>query len=179
MVPPASRGVPRVPRYSGYCPGASAFAYAAVTPSGPLSQNGSAGFHTSVTQSSTPWCKHHGLGSSPFARRYLGNRFFFLFLALLRCFSSGGSLPDTMYSHQDDSGSHCRVAPFGYPRIAGYLLLPVAFRSLSRPSSAPSAKASALRPFCLTFPAPAVASAGTAHAYACDFMFSSMKLILV
>ncbi len=33
-----------------------------------------------------------GLGSSPFARRYLGSRGCFLFLALLRCFSSGGSL---------------------------------------------------------------------------------------
>ena len=31
-----------------------------------------------------------GLGSSPFARRYLGNRFCFLFLGLLRCFSSPG-----------------------------------------------------------------------------------------
>lgn len=38
-----------------------------------------------------------------------------------------------------------RVAPFGDPRISGYLLLPAAYRSLSRPSSAPSAKASALR----------------------------------
>jgi hypothetical protein len=32
-----------------------------------------------------------GLGSSPFARRYLGNRCFFLFLGVLRCFSSPGS----------------------------------------------------------------------------------------
>ena len=38
-----------------------------------------------------------------------------------------------------------RVAPFGHLRISGYVLLPAAFRSLSRPSSAPSAKASALR----------------------------------
>ena len=38
------------------------------------------------------------------------------------------------------------VAPFGYPRINGYLLLPEAFRSLSRPSSAPGAKAFPLRP---------------------------------
>ena len=30
----------------------------------------------------------HGLGSFPFARRYLGNRCFFLFLRVLRCFSS-------------------------------------------------------------------------------------------
>ena len=37
------------------------------------------------------------------------------------------------------------VAPFGNPRIYGYLLLPVAYRSLSRPSSAPDAKAFPLR----------------------------------
>ena len=40
-----------------------------------------------------------------------------------------------------------RVAPFGYPRINGYLLLPEAYRSLSRPSSAPDAKAFPLRSF--------------------------------
>ena len=39
-----------------------------------------------------------------------------------------------------------RIAPFGYPRLNAYLRLPVAFRSLSRPSSAPSAKAFPLRP---------------------------------
>ena len=38
-----------------------------------------------------------------------------------------------------------QVSPFRYLRIAGYLLLPVAFRSLSRLSSALSAKASTLR----------------------------------
>ena len=41
------------------------------------------------------------------------------------------------------------VPPFGNLRINGYLLLPAAYRSLSRPSSAPSAKAFALRPFSL------------------------------
>ena len=41
------------------------------------------------------------------------------------------------------------VSPFRYPRIKGYLLLPVAFRSLSRLSSALSAKASTLRSFYL------------------------------
>ena len=33
------------------------------------------------------------------------------------------------------------VSPFGYLRIEAYLQLPAAFRSLSRPSSAPDAKA--------------------------------------
>ena len=36
----------------------------------------------------TPLSKLSGLGSSRFARRYSGNRIFFLFLQLLRCFSS-------------------------------------------------------------------------------------------
>ena len=42
---------------------------------------------------------------------------------------------------------HCpgRVPPFGYPRIYACLRLPVAFRSLPRPSSAISALASTLR----------------------------------
>ena len=39
----------------------------------------------------------------------------------------------------------CRVSPFGNLRIDGYLHLPEAYRSLSRPSSAPDAKAFPLR----------------------------------
>ena len=93
----------------------------------------------------TPSCTHNGLGSSAFARRYLRNRCFFLFLRLLRCFSSPGSLPYVMDWRMDDRGLLCWVSPFGYLRINGYLLLPEAFRSLSRPSSALSAKASTLR----------------------------------
>ena len=94
----------------------------------------------------TPGCTHPGLGSSAFARRYLRNRCFFLFLRLLRCFSSPGSLRTPMNSVYDDMTSSCRVSPFRYLRINGYLLLPEAFRSLSRLSSALSAKASTLRP---------------------------------
>ena len=39
------------------------------------------------------------------------------------------------------------VAPFGNLRVKGYLLLTVAYRSLSRPSSAPDAKAFPLRSY--------------------------------
>ena len=46
----------------------------------------------------TPTCTHVGLGSFHFARRYFGNRCFFLFLRLLRCFSSPGSRPTAMDS---------------------------------------------------------------------------------
>ncbi len=86
-----------------------------------------------------------GLASFPFARRYLGNRCFFLFLLLLRCFSSEGFLRIPMDSVYDDTVLPYRVSPFGHPRVYGYLLLTAAFRSLSRPSSAPDAKSSSLR----------------------------------
>ena len=78
------------------------------------------------------------LGSSYFARHYSRNRVFFLFLWVLRCFSSPrsphihyftyvwitGLFPPAEFPHSDI---------YGYN---GYLLLPIAFRSLSRPSSA-------------------------------------------
>ena len=48
-------------------------------------------------------------------------------------------------STQVDSVLHCRVPPFGNLRINAYLQLPEAYRSLSRPSSAPDAKAFPLR----------------------------------
>ena len=41
------------------------------------------------------------------------------------------------------------VSPFGNLRINAHLQLPEAYRSLSRPSSAPDAKAFPLRPFSL------------------------------
>ncbi len=70
---------------------------------------------------------------------------YFLFLQVLRCFSSL-RLP-TLWCAGPPAR---RVAPFGYPRIKGYLRLPAAFRSLSRPSSPPRAKASAMRPSLLS-----------------------------
>ena len=43
------------------------------------------------------------------------------------------------------------VYPFGNPRVTGYVLLTVAYRSLSRPSSASCAKASTVCPYHLLF----------------------------
>ncbi len=54
-----------------------------------------------------------------------------------------------MYWAMVDTGSPYRVSPFSHPRIKGYLHLPIAFLSLSRLSSALSAKASTLRSFLL------------------------------
>ena len=91
-----------------------------------------------------------GLACSAFARHYLRNLGWFLFLALLRCFSSGGSPRMTILfiirywcittsglPHSEIHGSN------------GCFRLTVAFRRLLRPSSAPSATAFALRPFSL------------------------------
>ena len=54
----------------------------------------------------------------------------FLFLRVLRCFSSPGLLPLL-----GDISSICRVAPFGHLRIKSCVPIPAAFRSLPRPSS--------------------------------------------
>ena len=51
-----------------------------------------------------------------------------------------------LWIHCTVTCSACRVSPFRHPRINAYVQLPAAFRSLSRLSSAPSARASALRP---------------------------------
>ena len=80
-----------------------------------------------------------GLGSSPFARRYLGNRFFFLFLWVLRCFSSPG-LPllklcihlrvtsiDVGFPHSDIFGSTLTYSSpkhFGVCSVLHRLLVP-------------------------------------------------------
>ena len=61
-----------------------------------------------------------------------------------------------MDSPVDDCGLHSRVSPFRDLRIIGYVLLPEAFRSLSRLSSALSAKASALRPSLLDLARPSL-----------------------
>ena len=92
-------------------------------------------------------CRNNtGLGSYAFARHYLRNHFCFLFLRVLRCFSSPG-LPHAMH---DDA-----IARIGLPHSEihgydGYLPLAVAYRSLSRPSSPPGAKASFMCPSLLS-----------------------------
>ena len=65
-----------------------------------------------------------------------------------------------------------RVSPFRHPRIVAYLRLPAAFRSLSRLSSALSAKASSLRPSLLDLPfTPSVALLGGPQALAWAFPY--------
>ena len=144
MVPPTSRKVPRVSRYFGSRPPCLCFRLRGFHPLWLAFPGHSSSFYSGFLRSLTPACSHPGLGSFHFARRYFGNRCFFLFLALLRCFSSGGSRRNAMYLRYDDWVFPSQVSPFRHLRINGYLLLPEAFRSLSRLSSALSAKASTL-----------------------------------
>ena len=58
-----------------------------------------------------------------------------------------------MYSLSGDKVLPYRVSPFGNLRVYGYLLLTAAYRSLSRPSSAPDAKAFTLCSSSLELPA--------------------------
>ena len=87
---------------------------------------------------------HMRFGLFPGRSPLLGESFdYFLFLKVLRCFSSLGS-PLRLSADNYPSGNW--VVPFGNPRIKGHLHLPAAYRSLSRPSSPPRAKASTRRP---------------------------------
>ena len=90
----------------------------------------------------TPLNKLSGLVSSAFARHYLRNLFRFLFLRLLRCFTSPGLARAVLCIHTAATGHYSsRVTPFGHPRVVAYLPLSVAYRSLSRPSSPVGTKA--------------------------------------
>ena len=142
MGPPASDRVTRVRSYSGSCPVKHVFAYGSFTLFAQTFQSCSANMCSSF-DSPQPQMQASGLACFPFARRYLGNRGCFLFLRVLRCFSSPRCLYHDYLTHHEMTTHYCsRVPPFGYLRVIGYVLLTVAFRSLSRPSSAPSAKAS-------------------------------------
>jgi hypothetical protein len=58
-----------------------------------------------------------GLGFFLFARRYLGNTYLFLFLLVLRCFTSQGML--RCHKDRDHRGLLDGVSPFGNLRITG------------------------------------------------------------
>ena len=101
MVPISSVWISRVPTYSGFRSLVQGFVYGCFTLFAvpfqilrlpiPLLSRG-------------PYPKHItmvGLGFSDFARHYFRNHFCFLFLRVLRCFSSPGSPPYTIYSYTD------------------------------------------------------------------------------
>ena len=147
MVLPTSHKVPRVSTYSGYRLVNRPFAYGAFTLSGWLSQNHSAKTLESIVRSEprnacTPvWALSISLAAT---------------LEIDFSFSSSGYLDVSVHrvpsvylciQYTVTAHYHRRVSPFGHLRVKACLRLTVAFRSLPRPSSAPSAKASSLRPF--------------------------------
>ena len=148
MVPPASHGIPRVPRYSGYRSPLPPFGYGTLTLSGPPSHAVLLAYRR-FPPSTTP--ENLRLPVCPLPRSLATT------CGISVDFSSSPYLDVSVQAVSLIQLSllfycmmtvryHRRIAPFGNPRINAYLRLPVAYRSLSRPSSAPSAKAFALRP---------------------------------
>ena len=76
-----------------------------------------------------PHIQVYGLGSSPFARRYLGHRFFFLFLRVLRCFSSPRFLKQPIDSAECTHALPCVGSPI---RTSAGRRLFAPYRSLSQ-----------------------------------------------
>ena len=145
MVPVASVRVPRAPTYSGFQSHSSKFRLQGLHLLWLSFQS-----HSTISQMLLflvllPQFKT-GLGSSDFARHYFRNRFFFLFLRVIRCFSSPGSPCMTIDS---SCNTVTLLTVSSLIRISAatiaHLQLTAAFRSLSRPSSAPCTKASSLR----------------------------------
>ena len=135
MVPADSDRVARAPSYSGYLTYNSLFSYGTFTLYCVSFQTTSDSDHYLYWGPTTPAApKRFRFGLFPFRSPLLRESLWFLFLRLLRCFSSARWLPllDTRLATSGLSHSDTRES-FGYVH-----LIP-AFRSLSRPSSPPGA----------------------------------------
>ena len=134
MVGADSYGISRAPQYLGVQNQFNyIFTYEAVTLYGCPFQNNSANIVIMVqklhflhsaslyTHTKTRVSLHGtSLGYSHFAHHYYGNHIHFLFLALLRCFSSRRSLTCSIYSSKCSLGFPRKVSPFGNLRIKAY-----------------------------------------------------------
>ena len=136
MVPPSSDQVSRVWPYSGYCAAAPVFAYVSLTLSGWPSH--AIRLTVAVLKAvRTPAVFLPQVWPLP---RSLATTYLDVSVQAVPSIH----LFDSVYG----TGVLLRwVSPFRNLRIKDYLHLPAAYRSLSRLSSAPSAKAFALRPF--------------------------------
>ena len=98
MVPISSVRISRVPTYSGFRSRSLDFVYRNFTFFVLPFQISSTIQPTALTRSVPQRHYSVGLGCSDFARHYFRNRFCFLFLRVLRCFSSPGSPCIPIYS---------------------------------------------------------------------------------
>ena len=119
MVPPYSHRVSRVRRYSGYRWLFRLFVYRTLTFFGWTSHSIPLNLYNTVFCPNPESITTLGLASSAFARHYLRNLGWFLFLALLRCFSSGGSPPYAIDSHMDAWTTSCGLL---HSEISGSML---------------------------------------------------------
>ena len=144
MVPVDSEGISPVPPYSGVPTHYATDRYGTLTLCGAPSQMLPVRVVICCQVLLPPRGRNPvGLGSSAVARHYPRNHICFLFLRLLRCFSS----PRLPLSLGDGSSNH-RVAPFGHLWIAPCQRVPTAFRRLPRPSSPSEATGIPQTPFC-------------------------------
>ena len=149
MVPADSRRIPRAPRYSGYHYASTYFGYRTVTVSGRPFQvvllicchATSWSYNPFFAVTKKVWALPRSLATT----WGIINLFSFPTGTKMFQFPALAS-----WQNQDGISSRYRVVPFGNLRIKGHLHLPAAYRSLSRPSSPPRAKASAMRPCLLS-----------------------------
>ena len=88
-----------------------------------------------------------GLASSAFAHHYSRNHYCFLFLRVLRCFTSPRyHQPPYTFRRRQHHMTGARFPHSDIPGSTSGWRLPEAYRSLPRPSSAPDAKASTVCP---------------------------------
>ncbi len=126
------------------------------SPAGPAPGGGSPRMRGPATPSAEPLpgmpARRFG-HRSPFARRYSGSlEIDFLSSGYLDVSVPRVVLPTPMCSGWGYAHCCAWVRPFGDPRVEGCVLLAGDYRSLPRPSSAPCAKASAVRPWYLAGP---------------------------
>src|SRR5439155_7832220 len=117
MVLVDSRGISRVPRYSGYrrepidCRLPGCHRLWPIVPDRSTSRLVVDSLALKPDGPTTPLCKHSGLGSSAFARRYWRNHCCFLFLWVLRWFTS----PRCPRSSYGFSGGSLGINQGGFP----------------------------------------------------------------
>ena len=145
---PCSHRVSRVRRYSGYSLPVSSFVYGTLTLYGRLSHavqldfaDHDAGPNPECPEGYSVWPPPRSLATT------CGISFDVFSSSYLDVSVQTVPLVRLFYSPHDNRVLLCCVATFGYLRINAYLQLPEAFRSLSRPSSAPDAKAFPLRSY--------------------------------